>query len=302
MTRYVYATVKCVPDPRTGEFVTVGAIAGSPETGEWSLRQVSNEARVRRLANAKDLAVVHGFLGRVGQQIDEQREGLDDGASASLSEIWLHELHDNHRNVVQLSRPTPMVANDVESALDQVFSQLIIEPVRQSRPTLTKHRVLSDLRKAYRMADIDDVLVKQSVDVVVGDHVHTSIDFAIANGATLQLSQAWSFQRAGIDEIGLQVKAWGYALSQLRVGTESRVIDASGALSTISRDVDLEVVVAEPVTPEQTRVYQEAVQVFKDLEVEVHSVDQAAVVGRKAAELVSASAHAASRDQTTTEA
>ena len=39
MGRYVYSLVRCVPDPRTGEFVNVGAIAGDPFTGDWSVRQ-----------------------------------------------------------------------------------------------------------------------------------------------------------------------------------------------------------------------------------------------------------------------
>ena len=38
--RYVFSLVRCVPNPRTGEFVNVGAIAGDPESEDWSVRQV----------------------------------------------------------------------------------------------------------------------------------------------------------------------------------------------------------------------------------------------------------------------
>jgi hypothetical protein len=97
MRRYVYSLVRCVPDPQTGEFVNVGAIAGDPETGDWSLRQVSNESRVRRLAGSSQLEAVHRFLTTVGIQIDEAVAQLDNGATPALLDAdWLGSLHHDH--------------------------------------------------------------------------------------------------------------------------------------------------------------------------------------------------------------
>src|SRR6266446_4004184 len=108
MSRYIYSLVRCVPDPQTGEFVNIGAIAGDPATGDWSVRQVSNESRVRKLAGGVELDAVHRFLTEVGLLIDDSRAGMEDDATvAPLSHNWLLALHHDHQNVVQLSPPAP---------------------------------------------------------------------------------------------------------------------------------------------------------------------------------------------------
>src|SRR4051812_36247731 len=97
--RYLYALVRCVPNPRTGEFINFGAIAGRPETGDWSIRQVSNESRVRRLAGAEELQAVHGFLARVGLDLDQQQLLWEEQAGEPLDAAWLDRLYHDHRNV-----------------------------------------------------------------------------------------------------------------------------------------------------------------------------------------------------------
>jgi hypothetical protein len=286
MSRYVYALVRCVPNPRTGEFINMAAIAGRPETGDWSVRQVSNESRVRKLAGAEELQAIHGFLARVGLEIDKQQFLFEEESGEPLSEDWLQQLYHDHRNVVQLSAPAPIVAESAEQALDTVFSRQIIDPISQQRSFITKHRVLAELRDAYLRADIDNALIHQKVEVYAGGHVHAPVDFAIANGTTVQLTQGWSFQKAGVDEVSTQVKAWGYALRLLRDGEDARVVSSDERLTTVSRDVDLQVVVASPQTPEQETVFEEAQQVFSELGVSMHDLDDVDAVGAQAAKLL----------------
>lgn len=286
MNRYVYALVRCVPNPRTGEFINMAAIAGQPETGDWSLRQVSNESRVRKLAGAEELQSVHGFLTRVGLEIDERQHLFEEESGEPLGEDWLQQLYHDHRNVVQLSAPTPIVADNAEKALDIIFGSQIIDPVSQSRDFITKHRVLADLREAYRRAGIDNALIHPKVEVYAGDHVHASVDFAIVNGTTVQLTQGWSFQKVGVDEVSMQVKAWGYALRLLRDGEDARVVDSNERFTTVSRDVDVQVIVASPKTRNQEIIFEEAQQVFTELDVSVHDLDDVDEIGARAAELL----------------
>ncbi|MEV0821134.1 hypothetical protein [Nonomuraea rubra] len=77
----------------------------------------------------------------------------------------------------------------------------------------------------------------------------------------------------------------GYAVGRFRDGEEARVVDAFGNVSRITRDMNLEVVVAPPETPEETKAYEEAEQVFENLRAEVHSSQDVGAVSRKAAEL-----------------
>lgn len=288
MNRYVYVLVRCVPEPRTGEFINMAAIAGRPEVGDWSIRQVGNESRVRKLAGAEELEAVHGFLARVGLEIDEQSLLFEEGI---LDESWLRRLHHDHRNVVQLSAPAPIVANSAEEALDIIFSRQIIDPVLQSRDFVTKKRVIAEVRNAYRRARIDKSLIRPRVEVYAGEYVHAPVDFAIANGTTIQLTQGWSFQRDSVDDVSTQVKAWGYALRLLREGADARVIDSDDRLATVSSDVDLRVVIASPKTPRQETIFEEAQQVFSELRVSVHDLDDVDAVSIQAANLLRDSPH-----------
>jgi DUF3037 family protein len=286
MNRYLYALVRCVPNPRTGEFINIAAIAGRPEIGDWSIRQVGNESRVRKLAGAVELEAVHGFLARVGLEIDKQQVLLDEEVGEPLGEDWLRQLHHDHRNVVQLSAPAPIVADNAEHALDILFASQIVDPVSQQRGFITKHRVLAAVREAYSLAGIRDAFVRPRVEVYVGGHVHTPVDFAIGNGVVVQLTQGWSFQKAGVDEVSKQVKAWGYALRLIRDGEDARVVGSDERLTPVLRDVDIQVVVASPRTREQTVVFNEAQQVFTELHIKVHDLEDVAAVGTRAAQLI----------------
>jgi Protein of unknown function (DUF3037) len=287
MSRYIYSLIRCVPDPRTGEFVNVGAIAGDPSTGDWSVRQVSSENRVRKLASPAALQAVHGFLARVGDQIDSLQSGTFEGVGDLLEENWLDNLYHDYQNVVQLSAPAPILAEDAEQALEILFSRQIIDPVSQAREgSLTKHRALYDIRRAYRRAALDPHLVRQRVELHVGDRVHTTLDFAVGNGTTLQLTQGWSFQGTLVSAVSEQVKAWAYALKCLRDGLESRVVAVDDHVSGVAKDVELEVVVIRPRTQQQNLVYEEALQVFTQIEASVHDLEDVDSVGRRAAELV----------------
>jgi len=284
--RYIYSLVRCVPDPRTGEFINIGAIAGDAETGDWAVRQVSSERRAIKLAGPAALETVHGFLARAEEAIERQDLLLNDDLDTDyLTEDWLRGLYRDHRNTVQLAAPTPLLANSAEEALDLVFERMIIDPVSQPRGYITKKAVLASLRAAYHSVDLPPTAVRPRAEVFVGANIHASVDFAVANGVAVQLTQAWSFQRAGIDEVTTQVKAWAYAFRRVRDGDAAHVL-AGDEFSTISRDVDLQVVVARPKTKDQQQAFEEASQVFDNLDVNVNDVEATQAVAARAAELM----------------
>ncbi len=291
--RYLYALVRCVPDPRTGEFINIGAIAGHAQTGDWAVRQVSSEKRAFKLAGSAALETVHGFLARTQEAIEMQELLFDqdvDPSTEYLTESWLYGLYQDHRNVVQLAQPTPMLAASAEEVLDIVFERMIIDPVSQPRNVgTTKHAVLAGVRAAYQLAQLPPLMIRQRADIYVGANLHSPVDFAIANGAAVQLTQAWSFQVNGVAEITTQVKSWAYALRRIRDGETARVISDS-QVSTIAPDVDLQIVVAPPKTAEQTEAFEEASQVFEELRATVNDTKSAQNVADRAVELIS-SAH-----------
>ncbi|MEO3805042.1 DUF3037 domain-containing protein [Nonomuraea sp. B1E8] len=287
MAKYLYSIVRCLPDPRTGEFVNVGAIAGDPTTGDWAVRRVSNTERIKRFAPSAAIDVADRFIVRVTSEIAEAREAMESSDDLPISEQWLYGLHHDHRNIVQLSPPAPIVAGRVEAALDVIFQHMIIDPATQQRPvTIRKSEVIENLRKAYAAAEIPVHLLRPRSDVFIGDRLHSNVDIAIANGRVVQLAQGWSFRVTSLDRVVTQVKAWGFALERLRRGDEARLVDAQGQLSSVSKNVDLQIVVATPETSEQEAAYEEAEQVFRMLNADVQPVEEVAAVSRRAAGLV----------------
>ncbi|MFC7387015.1 DUF3037 domain-containing protein [Sphaerisporangium rhizosphaerae] len=287
--RYIYSIVRCLPDPRTGEFVNVGAVAGDAATGDWAVRRLSNTDRIKKFAPASAIDVTDRFLARMSSEIGEAREALETGAGHTLSADWLAELHHDHRNVVQLSPPAPIVATHAEAALDIIFDHMIIDPASQRRQVaIGKDRVVQDLRKAYVRAEIPAHLLRPKSDVFIGDRLHSTVDIAIANGRVVQLAQGWSFRVTGSERLLTQVKAWGFALERLRRGDEARVVDARGRVSEVAPDVDLQVVIATPETPQQDTAYEEAEQVFRALGADVHAVEDVGAVSARAASLIRA--------------
>ncbi|MFC4535068.1 DUF3037 domain-containing protein [Sphaerisporangium dianthi] len=287
MGRYIYSIVRCLPDPRTGEFVNVGAVAGDPATGDWAVRRLSNTDRIKKFAPPPAIDVTDRFLARMSSEIGEAREALETETSHALGDDWLLKLHHDHRNIAQLSPPAPIVAAHAEAALDIIFDHMIIDPASQPRQvTVGKDRVVQDLRRAYARADIPAHLLRPKSDVFIGDRLHSTVDIAVANGEVLQLAQGWSFRVTGSERLLTQVKAWGFALERLRRGDEAKVVDARGRVSEVGSDVDLQVVIATPETPQQDTAYEEAEQVFQAIGAEIHPVEDVGAVSARAASLV----------------
>lgn len=261
---YVYSMVRYVPNPASGEFVNVGAIAGSDEAGDWSLRQADNPRRARYFGPADSLNATFAFLNDVGRRIDNYMTMPDEWPSTreeEVSEAWLRELHERYRNVVQLSPPTPIVADSAEEALVHVFDHLVSDGATGRRPYVTRRNILAEIRTGYRRAGIRLDLVHERALLTAGEF-HAQPDFAVGNGAVVQLVQAWSFQIQGHPEVAKEVKAWGYTMKSLR-GAGGR-IDGEHT-SSIDRDVPIEVIYAEPRTNAQKEVFDEARRVFRDI-------------------------------------
>src|SRR5713101_9697542 len=134
--RYLYSVVRFVPDPARGEFVNVAAIVGNEETGEWDVRQVENLRRARALDDRDALPAVAAFLESAGRTIDEWIVADDTAATnpelVEPSREWLTYLASHQRNVVQLTQPTPVVAQNLEEAVGIVFDELIIDPAAEA--------------------------------------------------------------------------------------------------------------------------------------------------------------------------
>lgn len=285
--RFVYSVVRFVPDPARGEFVNVGAIAGSEESSDWDLRWITNAVRARAIDDRKALEAVWSFLDEVGRDIDEYAKATEQllDTSIDLSEAWLERLFIDHRNIVQLSPPMPMVALSAEDALDRVFDEMIVEPAQRKYPFQKKYAALAAVRTAYRRYGIQErVNLRERVAVQTENHSER-FDFAVTNGHVLQLTQTWSFQVPDQESLAEQVKAWGWTVRDvLQHGGRATLRD--GSEFDVTTDVDVEVVFVPPAEGQDAPAMKDANSVFRELRVREAPVENADQVGQRAQELL----------------
>ncbi|MBL7257120.1 DUF3037 domain-containing protein [Paractinoplanes lichenicola] len=260
--RYVYSVIKYVPVPSTGEFVNVGVIAGSDETGDWSLRKAENPRRARLFGTLDSLNAVDAFMNELGSQLD----GFTLMQNSDVSEAWLAGMQRRYRNVVQLTAPAPIIAESAEDALNLIFPRMILEEAGAmdvaSRSYATRQRIFSELKASYRWAQIGSQLVRERTQVVASG-IATNMDFVIGNGKVIQLAHTWSFQLNSISDVSRDVKSWAFGLERLIDGGGEVVGDGA----EVPANTPIEVVYAPPKSPAQEKAFAEAMRVFNDLKV-----------------------------------
>ena len=283
----MYSLVRFVPDPARGEFVNLGAIAGSEESAEWQYRQVENFSRASRIDDHKSLEAVWAFLSRVDRAIEDFERSQQSLFEPEVepSEAWLQQLYVDHRNVVQLSPPTPMVANSADEALDRVFDQLVLNPAARRRPFQTKHVAVGALRRAYDRHSVKIGLHLRQRVILETERYRERVDFAVTNGRALQLAHAWSFQAPDQEGLSEQVKAWGWTVRDLQDGGGAvSVVD--GIRFTVPKDVDVEVVYLAPAADQESPAMSDALNVFEALKIRHGPLETADRVGQRARRLL----------------
>jgi hypothetical protein len=285
--RVIYSVVRFVPDPARAEAINVAAIAGSDESSEWQLRQVENPVRARAIDERGTLDAVWSFLDGIGRQIDRHERSLEMlwQPEEPLSEEWLEDLFVEHRNIVQLTPPAPMVAESVEEALEQVFDELVLDPAQRRFSFRKKHVALAAVRAAYRRNAIMKGHNLQERVILKSSAYDTGFDFAVTNGKVLQLTQTWSFQVPDQAALAEQVMAWGWTMADVR-RDGGRVVASEGRQLWVPSDVDVEVVYVPPSDHDHAPALREAVNVFKRLDVVSTPLPEADKVGVRARELL----------------
>jgi hypothetical protein len=285
--RFVYSLIRFVPDPARGEFVNVGAIVGSDSSSEWQVRQVENPVRARAIDDRSLLDGVWSFIDRVGVDIDRFELELESlfGPTGELNEQWLEDLYRDHQNIVQLSPPTPMVAETADDAMDSVFELMVLDPASRRYRFKKKHVALAAVRTAY-----SEVNVRKGIDVRERVQLRTShhdgrFDFAVTNGHVLQLTQTFSFQVPDQEALAEQVKAWGWTIHDARESGGS-ISTPDGLSFDVEANVDIEVVYVPPELDQDAPALREAQSIFDELQVNALPVSGASTVASRAHELL----------------
>jgi len=120
-----FSLIRFVPDPARGEFVNIGAIAGDDASGDWELRVVSSLKRAKALDNRGVLPQATAFAAELQDHIAALEELAP--TAEPISSQFLAARSAEMQNIVQLTPPTPVVADSAEAALELVFEQLVLD-------------------------------------------------------------------------------------------------------------------------------------------------------------------------------
>lgn len=117
--RYIYSTVQFVPNFARGEFVNVGVVAGSDETGEWDARRIHNIGRAAAFGGRGSEQLITGIF----EWVDlDALPHLRARRNKGHGERWLSgQAARCGWSYAQVTSPIPMVANSLQDALDKAF-------------------------------------------------------------------------------------------------------------------------------------------------------------------------------------
>ena len=86
------------------------------------------------------------------------------------------------------------------------------------------------------------------------------LDFAVANGSALQLTQAWSFEVQSPEDLSEHVKSWAWTIHDLRKG--GGVIETSQRKIDIPKGVEIDVVCIPPKKDQDDQYFSEVKEAF----------------------------------------
>ena len=278
---FQFSLIRFVPDPARGEFVNIGAVAGSDEAGEWELRLISNLSRAKALDERGVLSKAFEHAAGFEDNIAAVDRLPDEEGIEAISSELLHRRAADMQNIVQISAPAPVASDSAEGALDLVFDQLVLDAARKSFPFEKKHRAQGATRRAYLAHEVPTAAVRERAPV--RSNVYDgAFDFAVHNGRALQLVQCWSFQLPNQTDLAEQVKAWSWLVHEVR--------QAGGVLTTadgefeVPQELDIFAIAIPPVDGASSAAYAEAQAAFGENDVIELPPDGADAVGAHAAD------------------
>ncbi|HLI31421.1 MAG TPA: DUF3037 domain-containing protein [Solirubrobacteraceae bacterium] len=276
---FQFSVIRFVPDPARGEFVNIGAIAGSDQARDWKLRLVSSLSRAKAIDDRAALPAAMACAAELEDHIAALEQLPGTGGPEAVSVCMLRARAAEMQNIVQLSAPAPVAADSAEDALDLIFDQLVLDAERRSYDFERKNRAQAAVRNAYRSHAVPANAVRERTSVQCGPF-EGIFDFAVHNGRAVQLVQCWSFQLPNQSDLAEQVKAWSWLVHEIRNKGGKLAADGDGV--EVPRDLDIYAIAVEPKPGQPSPAYNEAKAAFRENGVEEVGLGGAEVIGERA--------------------
>jgi hypothetical protein len=267
--RLRYSVIRFAPRPARGEFLNVGFLIVDQDAPLAKVELALNGQRLRAVADKQLIVTATDYL----EGWKAKLESPDAAATSSgFSDQWLEALSDAARNVFEFSRPAPVAVDSIKEACDLLRAEFLpIEVKREPRTTVTRKQAVVALRSAYEEQGLARGVDFLERPLIKGKNHRETMDFAVTNGAAVQIAQAWNFRQRYVAALTEAVKAWAWTIKDIREkGGSGEWRDRDFA---VPYDVDVEVTYIEPDTAEGGDVLAEALHAFRDVKARALPVD-----------------------------
>jgi hypothetical protein len=286
--RYDFSILRFVPDTLRGEFVNLGVIVGSDQTGEWDIRLNESYKRARRFDTDDVIDSAVPLVVDLGRKFDEYNDAIEEERAPSdpISIDWLRDFASQSRNLLQVTPPSVISADNINEALSLLFRQFVFtDEIAQRATYIPRSTAVADMARAYRQITLSANNLGRRAEVASSRYAET-FDFVVANGRAVQLTEAFSFALSGISEIRQRVKAWSWTVYDIR--ENGGTAQLGNRKVGVSPDVDIEAIVVVPQQANAAGIdaFQEAQAAFETNHVHVVPLSNVGEVARKAAELL----------------
>lgn len=283
---YFFSLLRFVPDTARGEFVNLGAIAGDSEVADWDVRFISNMKRAKAIDSEGHLPAAMSFLAELQERLPVEDD--DDESTFALEDLTA--LAASMNNVVQLTKPEPIVASDAEEALDFLWRDLVLDPERNASHHYKNTRsARSATNRAYRDERLPSDAIKRTVELKAGRFADR-FDFAVHNGQAVQLVKCFSFQRPNQSDLVKDVKSWGWLMHELREQGGS-VMPRTGDKLIAQNDLSVGSVYVPPAGGHSSDAFEQANAIFAEVQVEARPYTDARPIAKIAQERLAAAVH-----------
>lgn len=159
-----YRVLRYVPNLLRDEFINIGIVleeAQGERRGARLIEEQSELARLRRLHPEADLDVIRAL----GSELAARLEGAGPDAAApeSVGAGVVAKLEETLSNVLQISPPRGVLAEDFQAELDRLYAQQVSPPAARQRAAGGRLAAAVEATRAWIRARANDVFQRAGV-------------------------------------------------------------------------------------------------------------------------------------------
>jgi len=175
--KYIFTTIKFVPDLVTGEFVNIGVLIWSKEEKFLGVKLINSTKRITHVFPSSNGRYLNSFLKSLKGTVDKiqlELEGLDISTFKAFTDVC-SRIFPFDDGSLQWGPQGTGLSNDLNNTLSQLYKRLVISELKQEKKPITdndtwkifskelkKRNLISYLKTKTINSDLDEITFKHA--------------------------------------------------------------------------------------------------------------------------------------------